>query len=53
MPHTMPNSDNLNTYHYVSLFKQTIAYLSKELCSNFIMKKEKQHYNTVNKSTQF
>ena len=54
IPHTMPISDNLNTYHYASLFEQTLAYLSKELCFNFIMKKENQHVIILqNKSTQF
>ena len=54
IPHTTPISDNLNTYHYGSLFKQTLAYLSKEVCFNFIMKKENQHLTILqNKSTQF
>ena len=50
----MPISDSLNTYHEVSLFKQTLAYLSKEVCFNFIMKKENQPLTILqNKSTQF
>ena len=54
IPHTTPISDNLNTYHYASLLKQTLAYLSKEVCFNFIMKKENQHLMKLqNKSTQF
>ena len=54
IPHTTPISDNLNTYHYASLLKQTLAYLSKEVCFNFIMKKENQHLIILqNKSIQF
>ena len=54
IPHTTPISDDLNTYHYASLFKQTLAYLSKEVRFNFIKKKENQHLIILqNRSTQF
>ena len=53
IPHTALTSENLNTYHYANLFKQTLAYLSKKVCFNFIMKKENQHLIILqNKTTQ-
>ena len=43
IPCTTHISDKINTYHYASPFKQTLPYLSKEVCYNFIRKKENQH----------
>ena len=54
IPCTMAISDNLNTCHCVSLIKQTLAYLSREVRFNFIKKKENKYLTILqNKITQF
>ena len=51
--HFTPISDNLNNYHYGSLFKQILACFSK-VWFNFVVEKENQHLIILqNKGTQF